>query len=264
MNTAILKRINVISLCLILLISSLFCLNVSADVLDVIAVPEKPESFYVYDQAEVLGESAENNLVIRAKNLFNHTEAQVVIVTVNTLNGQNIETYANNILTEWKIGGEEGRGIILLLDIEEDIYVTISGNAFKSVFTSEVLQQLLNEKLEPHFLVNSYEDGVNSFFTEVYYMIEDLAESEALAESESEKSEETAVSKPANKKEESSSVPFFWSVLFTIILILALLFVAFIIVVYVHGQMVRKRRREAARRRRQAERRAERSRRDYY
>lgn len=249
------KNLNIFSLSLLLLISIIFMpfLNVSADA---VSIPEKPESIYVFDSAEVLSEESEQNLLTRALNLYNHTKTQISIVTVKTLNGQNIETFADEILKKWEIGGVEGNGIILLLDIDEDIYVTISGAALKSKFTSEVLQTVLNEKLEPYFLVSQYEEGVNSFFTEIYYMAEEFSETE-----ESKPAASTKL--PEKNDEASNSGPSFFSVLGTILLILLILCAAFIAVVYVRGQIVKKKRREAARRRRAMERKTLKSRRDY-
>ena len=248
-----LKKLRAFTLSLLFLLSIIFMpINTFADEVK-ITVPEKPESVYVYDMAEVISESAEENLLTRALNLYNHTEIQISIVTVNSLNGENIEQYANTLLHEWKIGGEEGKGLILLLDIEEDIYVTISGDALKPFFTSGALQEILNEKLEPNFLVGEYERGINDFFTEVYYIAEDVSEAV-----------DTALEvKEEQEREENKEGPNFFSVLFTIILVLVILCAVFIAVVYVRGQIVRKKRREAARRRRAMERRTERSHRDY-
>ena len=52
--------------------------------------------------------------------IFNNSNIQISVVTVKTLNGQNIETYTDKLMRDWKVGGEDGRGHILLLDIDED------------------------------------------------------------------------------------------------------------------------------------------------
>ena len=250
------RRIFTLPLCFVLILCLLFSsfTFVSADT---VSIPEAPESVYVLDEAEVISDSAEENLVTRAENLYSSTGTQIVIVTVKTLSGQNIETYADTLLHQWKIGGDSGRGLILLLDIEEDIYVTISGDELKSKFTSDVLQQLLDEKLEPYFLVGQYEEGANSFFTEAYYMAEEFA---ADLQSEPDSTESTA---PAESENKDSGVSF-WKVLGTIIIVLIILIILFFAVIYIRGQIVRKKRREAARRRRMQERRAARSHRDYF
>ena len=249
------KRTFILSLVLLLFVS-IFPAATYAD--ETAITPETPECIYLYDGADVLSDNAETNLITRAENLFKNSNIQISVVTVKTLNGKNIETYTDKLMRDWKIGGEEGRGLILLLDIEEDIYVTISGDALKSKFTSEVLQTLLNEKLEPKFMISQYEEGINAFFTDAYYMAEEFdleLEEEAAIKAEEELKAE------AERKEQASKS--FWSTLLIILLVLVLLIVAFFVTVYVRGQIVRRKRREAARRRRAMERRTERSRRDY-
>ena len=251
------KRTFIFSLVLLLLLSFIPSLNTYAD--ETAAVPEIPDSIYVYDGADVLSENAETNLKTRAENLFNNSNIQISIVTVNTLNGENIETFADSLMRKWKVGGEEGRGLILLLDIDEDIYVTISGDALKTKFTSEVLQTLLNDKLEPDFYVSLYEEGINAFFTEAYYMAEDF--SAELEEEAAIKAEQELIAEAERKESAANS---FWTTLLIILIVIIVLIIAFFVTVYVRGQIVRKRRREAARRRRAMERRTERSRRDYF
>ena len=250
------KRTFILSLVLLLFVSFFPAAATYAD--EVAITPETPESIYLYDGADVLSDNAETNLITRAENLFNNSNIQISVVTVKTLNGQNIETYTDKLMRDWKVGGEDGRGLILLLDIDEDIYVTISGDALKSKFTSEVLQTLLNEKLEPKFMISQYEEGVNAFFTEAYYMAEEFnleLEEEAAIKAEEELKAE------AERNEQAAKT--FWSTLLIILLVLVLLIVAFFVTVYVRGQIVRRKRREAARRRRAMERRTQRSRRDY-
>ena len=256
------KRTFILSLVLLLLLSFFPTVNTYADESASEATESitenTTESIYVQDGADVLSDNAETNLRTRAEKLFNDSNIQIAIVTVPTLNGQNIETYTANLMKTMNLGGEEGRGLILLLDIEEDIYVTISGDALKGKFTSEVLQTLLNEKLEPRFMISQYEDGVNAFFTEAYYMAEEF--NLELEEEAAIKAEQELIAE-AERKEQATKT--FWSTLITILLILVFLVVAFFVAVYVRGQIVRKKRREAARRRRAMERRTQRSRRDY-
>ncbi|MDD7646042.1 MAG: TPM domain-containing protein [Ruminococcus bromii] len=219
------------------------------------AIPQPTVDFYVYDEANVL--SAETKSTILAKNaeLNEKYGVQIVVMTVSLLPGSDLEsraTYLTSVIQSWKVGGEQGNGLILALSISDEDYVAVAGNNFKPEFTNVVLKNLLNEQLEPDFKNKAYDAGVAKFFTAAAQRAETYAASLAASAEPSGEPEASAV--PEKTEDEKSGGSVFLSILKflgTFVLVLLALAVISLIVIQVHGQMVRKKRREARRRRAQ-------------
>jgi len=91
-------------------------------------VPEKPRgNLHVFDYAGLIDKSDETKIKSIASIIEQKTGAQVVIVTVNDLNGLNIEDYSLRILRDWGIGDKERNNGILLLANKENILKGSSG-----------------------------------------------------------------------------------------------------------------------------------------
>ncbi len=75
---------------------------------------------YIDDYAHVLSTSAISNMEATARELHDKTRAQVFLVTVNTLEGEPVETFANELFAKWKIGEKKtDRGVLMLFAIRD-------------------------------------------------------------------------------------------------------------------------------------------------
>lgn len=212
----------------------------------VMTIPEPSESFYIYDEANVLTEATENEIITRNTELNTKYGMQIVVVTMNEMPGADFDarvTYANKIIQEWKIGGEKGYGLLLVLSISDLDYVAVAADGFKTEFSSTELKTLLDEQLEPSFKVEAYDVGVKTFVTAAADKAEKYMAPSAAAE-------DAAAGGETERTEKEGNV--FLSILKGIgifLLVVLILLVLLLVVVNIHGQMVRKKRREARRRR---------------
>ena len=78
--------------------------------------PERPENQYVLDEAGVLSEETEQEIISKNADLFQKTGAQIVVVAVDFLDGEEIGDYANYLFNYWGIGSvERNNGLLLLM-----------------------------------------------------------------------------------------------------------------------------------------------------
>ncbi|MBR7131963.1 MAG: TPM domain-containing protein [Clostridia bacterium] len=89
--------------------------------------PEPTEYFFVNDFAEVLTDTHEAEIVSKAAALEQKTTAQVVVVTIESLDGQEPADYALQLGREWGVGDEEkDNGIVILLsESDREIYIAV-------------------------------------------------------------------------------------------------------------------------------------------
>lgn len=130
-----------------------------------IVVPERPENQYVLDEAGVLSEETEQEIITQNQSLFEETGAQIAVAAVDFLGGEDIEDYANYMFNYWGVGDyERNNGLLLVLAIGEDNYYATSGYGIEDYFDGAKLQSMLDEYLEPDFAVQEYDTGVKKFF----------------------------------------------------------------------------------------------------
>lgn len=144
-------------LCMVMLLLSMPC--------TALAVVDAPASIYVGDYADVLSEETEQYIIAENQKLAEATGAQIVIVTVDFLDGMEIEDYAYTVFNQWGIGdAEKNNGLLLLLTIGEENYWAMQGEGLEGVLSSGTLGDYLYEYLEPDFAVGDYDAGVYKVF----------------------------------------------------------------------------------------------------
>jgi uncharacterized protein len=75
---------------------------------------------YIDDYAAVLSSTAKSDMEATARELHDETRAQVFLVTINTLEGEPVETFANELFAKWQIGEKKtDRGILMLFAIKD-------------------------------------------------------------------------------------------------------------------------------------------------
>ncbi len=89
--------------------------------------PTPTDYFYVNDFANILEDATEADMVSRAAALNEATTAQVVVVTVDSLGGEDISEYAYELGREWGVGDEEAdNGVVILLSTgDREIYIAV-------------------------------------------------------------------------------------------------------------------------------------------
>lgn len=153
------------------------CLLAAVSVHALAAVPQRPENKYVLDSAGVLSEETEERIVTENRALFEENGAEIVIVAVDFLGGQEIEDYANDLFNSWGIGSSErNNGILLVLAIAEDNYYATCGDGLEDYFDGAKFRELLDDYLEEDFAKGDYDRGVMKFFDEVLDEVEDYYE----------------------------------------------------------------------------------------
>jgi uncharacterized protein len=85
-------------------------------------IPAKPAG-YVSDFANVLSQSARDQLTALCTEVDQKAKAQIFVVTVPSLNGQPIEDFSLNLATKWGIGPKQtSSGVLVLLAVQDRQY----------------------------------------------------------------------------------------------------------------------------------------------
>jgi uncharacterized protein len=118
---------------------------------------------YVNDFAGLLSSSARTQLEAQLTQLEQDTTAEVVVVTVDNLNGSTPEYYANELFNDWGIGKKsEDNGILFLVAFEERQTRIEVGYGLESIITDGRAGRILDNDVIPHFKNGDYEQGIIS------------------------------------------------------------------------------------------------------
>lgn len=147
-----------------LVLAAVLCLSCALG-----AMPTKPANGYVADAANVLSSETVSHIVSQNETLTSKTGAAIVVVTVDFLDGKDIDDYATDLFNEWGIGdAERDNGLLILLAIGEDNYYALQGSGLESALPTSKLADYNDTYLEDHFAAGEYDSGVLELFDALY------------------------------------------------------------------------------------------------
>jgi len=154
----------------------------------------------VNDYAEILFPEQERAIDLMLEELENKTSAQVVLLTIKSLNGETIEDYSIRLTeqNEWKIGQEgKDNGVILVVSMGERKLRLEVGYGLEGALTDLKSGYIIRKIIVPSFKKGQYYEGILRGLTTVSGIIS----------KESDISDED-LKKFKNKKDKSSNFPF--------------------------------------------------------
>ena len=127
--------------------------------------PEPTAAFYVNDYANVLSPETEQIILNKGAALASKTKAQVVVLTVDSLNGDPIEEFALNLGREWGIGdAEDNTGVLLLLAVEERETCIEVGYGLEGILPDSKAGRFLDTYAAPYFRNDDFDTGVRETY----------------------------------------------------------------------------------------------------
>jgi uncharacterized protein len=115
----------------------------------------------VVDQANVLSPAARERLTTKLADLEQKSGIQLVVATVNSLQGQDIEPYANELFRHWQLGEKAKNNGVLLLVAPKEKRVRIEvGYGLEGTLTDALSKIIIINAIAPRFKVNDFDGGI--------------------------------------------------------------------------------------------------------
>ena len=130
------------------------------------AIVDKSDSFYVADYSNVLSGETEQMIINYNGSLEQQCQgAQIVVVTVDYLDGMYSDEYAYQLFNDWGVGSSEyNNGMLLLLAIQENKAWLAYGLGLNSQLDTNKVDDMLNEYFWADFDKGKYDDAVTKLF----------------------------------------------------------------------------------------------------
>lgn len=136
-------------------------------------LPKPTKNFFVNDFANVISNADEEKMQQQGETLFKKCGAQVVVVTVKSLNGEDLESYSLNLARSWRIGSDKNDdGILLLLAVDERKVRIEVGYGLEGALPDSKTGRILDTYGVDRFKKNDFSTGLaavyDSLINEVY------------------------------------------------------------------------------------------------
>jgi uncharacterized protein len=115
----------------------------------------------VVDQADILSPAAKAALDPKLAELEDRSGIQLVVATVGSLEGQEIEPYANELFRAWRLGeAEKNNGVLLLVAPNERRVRIEVGYGLEGTLTDALSKIIITNAIAPRFKAGDFSGGV--------------------------------------------------------------------------------------------------------
>jgi uncharacterized protein len=115
----------------------------------------------VVDQAGVMTPQARSDVEAKSKSLEDKSGIQLVVATVKSLQGSDIETYANQLFRFWKLGeAKKNNGVLLLVAPAEHKVRIEVGYGLEGTLTDALSSVIISSAIIPRFKANDFSGGI--------------------------------------------------------------------------------------------------------
>jgi uncharacterized protein len=126
------------------------------------AEPKYPDlTGRVVDQAGVIPETMRATLRTKLKDLEDKSSIQLVVATIKTLDGYDVESYANGLFRYWKLGeAKKNNGVLFLVAPSERKMRIEVGYGLEGTLTDALSKVILTSAVAPKFKAGDYGAGI--------------------------------------------------------------------------------------------------------
>ena len=153
------KRISFLIL-LIIMLSTLMSMLTACSSSEKIPIPKVEDNVYIYDEDNVIDDDVEETLNGILVDLEEKTEAEFVVVSVESLLDRTIEEYANNLFNTLGIGKKgEDNGVLLLFSRSDERVRLEIGRGMEGFLNDSKCGRILDDYFVPYREEDKYTEA---------------------------------------------------------------------------------------------------------
>lgn len=121
---------------------------------------------YVRDDAGILS-GYENDIETRLQKLETDTSVEIAVLTIPSLEGEDVSVFAGRVFDTWKIGqADVDNGLLILVAVNDRAYFFQTGYGLEGTLPDIVLGRMGRDILVPYFQEEQYGEGINAIVSE--------------------------------------------------------------------------------------------------
>ncbi len=132
------------------------------------------DAFFINDFADVLSNEQEKKIYDLSVKLQTDTTAQVVVVTVDTIDGETLENYTYDLANDWGIGANatDDNGVLIFLAVKDREFRIEVGSGLDADLATLITEDICDVYAMPCFEKDDFSTGLikthNAVVNEVY------------------------------------------------------------------------------------------------
>lgn len=143
---------------LVFLISILFIPSVHA-----LTVEQVPINDFVNDYADVLSRDVEMFIKESSLLLDEADGTQIVVVTVKSLEGENLEEFTKRLGNHYKVG-RDSKGVIIFIAVQERLARVEIGDNLVNILSNEKVGHIMDTYMIPYLKNDNYDAGIKNSY----------------------------------------------------------------------------------------------------
>jgi uncharacterized protein len=139
----------------------------------------------VVDNAEILNAETKRNLTARLKAHEQETSNQIAVLTVRSLEGESVESYAEQVFNTWKLGrkGKDNGVLVLVAPAERRMRIEV-GYGLEGTLTDVAASRIVRNVMTPRFKEGNFDAGIEQGVAAIIGQLTGAAEAPADAPAE--------------------------------------------------------------------------------
>ncbi|MDD3303545.1 MAG: TPM domain-containing protein [Clostridia bacterium] len=130
------------------------------------------KEFYINDFADIITSSVEKTVSARCSAIEKKTTAQVVVVTVPDLEGEDIGKYAYRLYSQWRIGdSRDNNGVLILISKAQRKIKVEVGYGLSGILHSGKVNKIVEDVAMEYLKKNDFNTAVKNIVYEIQGII---------------------------------------------------------------------------------------------
>ncbi|MBW1649261.1 MAG: TPM domain-containing protein [Deltaproteobacteria bacterium] len=123
----------------------------------------------INDYAEILAPNQEAELENLLKNAETRTSSQIALLTITSLEKENLEDFSLKVIETWKLGQKnKDNGVLLLIALKEKKIRIEVGYGLEAVLTDAKSGFIIRNIIAPHFKKKKFYTGIKEGLAAIY------------------------------------------------------------------------------------------------
>ncbi|MBQ4572532.1 MAG: TPM domain-containing protein [Clostridia bacterium] len=137
-----------------------------------ISLPEPTNDFFVNDFVNIIDEDDDAEIMKIGADLYEQTTAQIIIVTIDSLDGYDVDEYALELGREWGVGSENNdNGVVILLSLSDREISIQVGYGLEGCLNDGKIGRILDDYAIPYLTVDDFSTGLIEAYKAVAYAV---------------------------------------------------------------------------------------------
>ncbi len=136
-----------------------------------ITLPKPTNDFFVNDYVNIIDEDDEAEMMKIGADLYEQTTSQIVVVTIESLDGYDVDEYALELGREWGVGSKDNNGVVILLSLtDREISIQV-GYGLEGCLNDGKVGRILDDYAIPYLTVDDFSTGLIEVYKAVAYVV---------------------------------------------------------------------------------------------